>query len=272
MVADTPPMDNRIDITLRATRAAGKPALAPFVTIGFPDTDTSVAIAAAILESGGDLLELGVPFSDPLAEGPTIQKTSYHALSQGVTVRTCLGVVRRLRERGIEAPLLLMGYFNPFLKYGPEDFVRDAAGAGVDGLIVPDLPSEEAGPFNRLCRGHNLYLVPLLAPTSTDERIAQACKHAEGFIYCVSITGVTGARAEFRSGVARLVRRIRRHTDLPVLVGFGVSKAQHVQEIGLFADGVIVGSALLDAIDRASREKAVQAAVDFLGALKTSDA
>ena len=272
MATGTPPMDNRIDVTLRATRAAGKTALAPFVTIGFPDVDTSVAVAAAILESGGDVLELGVPFSDPLAEGPTIQKTSFHALGQGVNVRTCLDVVRRLRDRGIEAPLVLMGYFNPFLKYGQEKFVRDAARAGVDGLIVPDLPSEEAGPFNRLCQGHNLYLVPLLAPTSTDERIAQACKHAEGFIYCVSVTGVTGARTELRGGVSRLVGRIRRHPDLPVLVGFGVSMPQHVREIGVFADGVIVGSALLDAIDKAPREKAVQAAADFLGTLKASDA
>jgi tryptophan synthase alpha chain len=264
-------MGNRIDIKLGATKAAGVTALAPFTTIGFPDVDTSAAIAAALLESGSDLLELGVPFSDPLAEGPTIQKTSLHALGQGVNVRICLDVVRRLRAQGIDAPLLLMGYFNPFLRYGQEEFVRDAAGAGVDGLIVPDLPSEEAGPFRRLCRGHRLYLIPLLAPTSTDQRIAQACKQAEGFIYCVSLTGVTGARAELRGGVAELVGRIRRHTDLPVLVGFGVSTSQHVQEIGRFADGVIVGSALMDAIDRAPKGKAVQTAADFVKALKTSD-
>jgi len=252
--------------------ASGKTILAPFVTIGFPDVDTSIEVVDAILEAGADLVELGVPFSDPLAEGPTIQAASFRALQQGVNMALCLDVFRRLRKRNAEAALVWMGYYNPILRYGLERFVRDAAAAGTDGLIVPDLPGEEAGPLQELCRGSGLHLIPLLAPTSTDERIAQACKHAEGFIYCVSITGVTGARAEFRSGVARLVRRIRRHTDLPVLVGFGVSKAQHVQEIGLFADGVIVGSALLDAIDRASREKAVQAAVDFLGALKTSDA
>ena len=262
-------MTNRIDIRLRALKESGKTALAPFVTVGFPDVETSVAIAGALLEAGCDLLELGIPFSDPLADGATIQKTSLRALRQGVNVPTCLDVVQRLREQDAGAPLLLMGYFNPFLRYGLESFVEDASGAGVDGLIVPDLPPEEAGPFQRLCEGHNLHLVPLLAPTSTDRRIAQACKQAKGFIYCVSLTGVTGARAELRGGVAELVGRIRRHTDLPVLVGFGVSRREHVEAIGRFADGAVVASALLDAVDAAPEGLAVQAARDFVKALKS---
>ena len=242
--------------------------VSPFITIGFPDVPTSVEVAAALLSSGADMLELGIPFSDPLAEGTTVQKTSYHALREGVTVGTGLDVVRQLRGRGIDAPLVLMGYFNPFLRYGHEALVHDAAEAGVDGLIVPDLPTEEAGPLGQLCESRGLYLIPLLAPTSTDRRIAQACKRAGGFIYCVSVTGVTGARAGLSERLADMVARIRRHTDLPVLVGFGVSSNRHVETIARFADGVVVGSALLDAIASAPRGQAVGAATEFVRALR----
>jgi tryptophan synthase alpha chain len=264
-------MTNRIDVRLAAAKASGVMALAPFVTVGYPDLETSVEIAAAILDAGADLLELGVPFSDPLAEGPTIQKTSLRALEQGVNVATCLDVVTRLRGRGVEAPLLLMGYYNPFLRYGLRDFVGDAADAAVDGLIVPDLPIEEAGPLNELCKGRNLHLIPLLAPTSTDERISQACKEARGFIYCVQFAGVTGARDNIRAGVAGLVGRIRRHTALPVLVGFGVSRREHLTEISRFADGAAFGSALLDAIDKAPKARAVETARTFLESLRVAD-
>ena len=187
---------NRIDVKLKALKDAGQTALAPFVTVGFPDVETSEALAEAIIDSGGDMLELGIPFSDPLADGPTIQMTSYKALQQGVTVRTALDVLRRLRGKMAEAPLIFMGYYNPFLHYGIESFVRDASKAGLDGLIVPDLPTEESGPLRKLCEEHNIHLIPLFAPTSTDERIAQACKGARGFIYCVSLTGVTGPRQD----------------------------------------------------------------------------
>ena len=260
-------MANRIDQALAEARASGKTALAPFVTVGFPDVEKSEAIAAAIVDAGADLIELGIPFSDPLAEGVTIQKTSFQALQQGVNVHTCLDVVRRLRERVVEAPLIFMGYFNPYLHYGLTEFVRDAARAGVDGLIVPDLPTEEAGPFQEMCDDNNLYLIPLLAPTSTDERIAQACKRANGFIYCVSLTGITGARADLSVGLAELVGRIRRHTDLPILVGFGVSTRDHVEAIGQFADGALMGSALLDAVDKAPSDRAAQTAGEFVKGL-----
>ena len=244
--------------------------LAPFVTVGFPDVEASLSIAAAVLEAGADLVELGVPFSDPLAEGTTIQKTSYRALQQGVTVRSCLDVARRLREREADAPIVLMGYYNPYVRYGLKDFVRDASAAGVDGLIVPDLPTEEAVTLRELLEGRDMYLVPLLAPTSTDERIAQACKHAKGFIYCVSVTGVTGAREELGSGIAGLVGRVRRHTVLPVLVGFGVSTREHFDAISRFADGAAVGSALMDAVDASPREDVAQTAKDFVIRLKPS--
>ena len=257
-------MSNRIDTKLQALKAAGTPALAPFVTIGFPDVETSAALAKAILDAGGDLLELGVPFSDPLADGPTVQKTSFQALQQGVSLKTCLDTLRRLRSDRTDAPLIFMGYLNPFLHYGLDRFVKDSAEAGLDGLIVPDLPPEEAGHIKGLCDERNIYLIPMLAPTSTDERIAQACKEAEGFIYCVSLTGVTGARRELQAGVSGLVDRIRKHTELPALVGFGVSRREHVEAIGRFADGAVVASALLDAIGKVPRNDVVKTAQEFV--------
>ena len=261
---------NRIDASLQKLRAAGRQALAPFATIGFPDVDTSIDLVEGIAEAGGDMVEMGVPFSDPIAEGPTIQMTSQVALEHGVSVGVCLDAVRTLRKRGVTVPLVLMGYYNPFLRYGTERFIGDAVDSGADGLIVPDLPWEESGHLRGLCDEHGLYLIPLLAPTSTDDRIAKACKDARGFIYCVSLTGVTGARDNLSSAAAELVPRIRRHTDLPVLVGFGVSKRSHVEEIGRYADGAMVGSAMLRAISEAPREKTVEVAQEFVRGLRAS--
>ena len=264
-------MVNRIDITLAEIKKNCKIALAPFVTVGYPDIETSIDIAESVILAGGDLLELGIPFSDPLAEGITIQKSSFQALRNGVKVSTCLDMVRRLRGRGIEAPLLLMGYVNPIFHYGQAEFIRDSVEVGVDALIVPDLPTEEATELRDMCEKHELWLVPLLAPTSTDSHIMQACKRAKGFIYCQSFTGVTGARDHLGPKVRSLVTRIRRHTDLPVLVGFGVSQRVHVQEIGGFADGAIVGSALIDAVDQAPLSEGARAAGDFIRRLKSPD-
>ena len=264
-------MANRIDIKLQEVKGAGNTALVPFITIGFPDVETSEDLAEVILESGGDMLELGIPFSDPLADGPTIQKTSFHALEHGVNLRSSLAVLGHLRERGVEAPLIFMGYYNPFLRYGVEQFVGDAADAGLDGVIVPDLPPEEAGPFRKLCEKRDIYLIPLLAPTSTDQRIAQACKDAKGFIYCVSLTGVTGARRDLASDLPEFVGRIRRHTDLPVMVGFGVSRREHMESIGSFADGAVVASALLDAIAKVPKQRMLQTAREFVKGLRTAN-
>ena len=261
-------MANRIDTALAAARSANRMALSPYVTVGYPSVEASIDVAAAVIDAGADLLELGVPFSDPLADGPTIQKASHQALRNGVTVGTCLDAVRALRERGVSAPLILMGYYNPFLRYGIERFVRDAGKAGVDGFIVPDLPPEEGEAFRHFCRIGGLYFIPLLAPTSTDERIAQACKGSGGFIYSVSLTGVTGARDRLQTGVGGLVERIRRHTTLPVLVGFGISRREHVEALSEFADGAIVASALLDAVGRAPSDKVAEAAHRFVAGLR----
>lgn len=261
-------MKNRIDEKMQALLEAGQTALVPFITIGFPDVEMSESLAQAVIESGADMLELGIPFSDPLADGPTIQMTSYRALQHGVNVDTALGTVRNLRGKGVQVPLIFMGYYNPYLHYGIERFAKNAADAGLDGMIVPDLPTEESSVFRDLCEQNGMHVIPLLAPTSTDERIAQACKGAGGFIYCVSLTGVTGARQSLASGLSELVGRIRRHTNLPVLVGFGVSRREHVEEIGKFADGAIVASALLAAIDQAPKDQVLQTARDFVAGLK----
>ena len=261
-------MKNRLDRTLSRLRESGTTALAPFATIGYPDFDTSLRLAKATLAEGGDLLELGVPFSDPLADGPTVQMTSSRALANGVNVAKCVEAVRLLRGDGVEAPLVLMGYINPFLRYGLEDFVEQAAGAGTDGLIVPDLPPEESGHMRDLCSAAGLHLIPMLAPTSTEERIASACAGAGGFIYCVSLTGVTGARGQMATGVRRLVERIRTHSDLPVLVGFGVSKKEHVAEISEFADGAVFASAMIDAIEKSRSRDPLRVAGEFVRSLR----
>ena len=260
-------MENRIDITFRSAQAHGKIVLAPFITVGFPSVAKSEAIASAVLNSGADIIELGVPFSDPLAEGTTIQKTSNIALNQGVTVDTCLKLAKRLRDQGIESPIILMGYLNPYFHLGLTEFVKKASASGVDGLIIPDLPSEEAGDFRELCNRTNLYLIPLLAPTSTEERILQACKRANGFIYCVSLTGVTGARNDLSKDLPELVAKIRKHTDLPIMIGFGVSNYEHIKAIGQIAEGAVVGSALLDAIDKAPDDCTVETAGGFVKGL-----
>ena len=261
-------MKNRLDRTLSRLRESGTTALAPFVTIGYPDFDTSLEMARATLAEGGDLLELGVPFSDPLADGPTVQMTSSRALANGVNVARCVEAVRLLRSDGVDAPLVLMGYVNPFLRYGLEALARHAAGAGADGLIVPDLPPEESGHMLDLCSAAGLHLIPLLAPTSTEERIASACAGAGGFIYCVSLTGVTGARGQMATGVRRLVERIRAHSDLPVLVGFGVSTKEHVAEISEFADGAVFASAMIDAIEKSRPRDALRVAGEFVRSLR----
>lgn len=238
--------------------------MAPFVTLGYPDLETSEAMAKSILESGADILELGIPFSDPLADGPTVQATSFRALENGTTLTMALKSLRTLRSDGVTSPLIFMGYLNPFLRYGINRFANDAADAGIDGMIIPDVPPEEAPPYQEALKAHGIHLIPLLAPTSTDARIEQACKQASGFIYCVSVTGVTGARAELSGGVEGLARRIRQHSDLPILVGFGVSRREHVQNIARFADGVILASAMLDSVNKVPTEYAAETAAQFI--------
>jgi len=257
-------MTNRIDTTLTAAKANGRAILSPYVTIGYPDLSTSIDIATAMLDAGADMLEIGVPFSDPLADGPTVQRTSYLALENGVTVTSCLEAVSELRSRGITAPLAMMGYYNPFLHYGPEELIKDAASAGVDGLIVPDLPLEEATELQALCKDYKVRMIHFVALTSTDDRIAKICTVAEGFIYCVAVLGVTGARTMIRADVRDLVAKVRKHTEVPVLQGFGVSTREHIKEIRTYADGASVASAILDAVSKVPNKQAAQTASTFV--------
>ena len=211
----------------------------------------------AMVEAGADGLEIGVPFSDPLADGATIQSAGFHALEQGVTLLDCVDLVARLRPKLTDTPLLLMGYYNPILNIGVERFCQLAGKATVDGLIIPDLPSEEACPLADAGGRNGIHLIPLLAPTSTDERIVKVCSTASGFIYCVSVTGVTGSRADFSSGAADLVTRVRRHTDIPLVVGFGVTERAHLLEIGKVAEAAAVGTALVRTIQQSTPENVV---------------
>ncbi len=245
-----------------------------YLTVGYPDVDSTLRLVPALLAGGAHLVELGIPFSDPLADGATIQRATQAALEQGVTPATCLQVVGTLRERGVEAPLVLMGYFNPVLAYGVERFAADAAAAGVDGLIVVDLPWEEAGPVLAACRAYGIDLVPLVAPTTSDERLARIGSEASGFIYCVSVTGVTGAREELPPDLPDFLRRVRERTALPVAVGFGISKRKHVESLRPWAEAVVVGSAIIQCLDGArpdEREERVKAYVEVLAGRRGQD-
>ncbi len=245
----------------------GRPALMPYSVLGYPDRPTSLAVVKTLVEAGADLLELGIPFSDPLADGPTIQAATQKALENGVTVADCLAMVQELRRQGVSTPALLMGYFNPMMAYGLDRFAADAAQAGADGLIVPDLPPEEADDLQTACNRHGLALVFLLAPTSTPERIRLVAERSQGFIYLVSLTGVTGDRADLPPDLAGFIRRVRAVTDKPLAVGFGIGRGEQARAVARLADGVIVGSALvkragqsLDSVRALARE--LRAALD----------
>jgi tryptophan synthase alpha chain len=217
----------------------------PYLALGYPSLPTSLDLAEAAVENGADLLELGVPFSDPLADGPVIQRATQAALSQGVTLTTCLESVRQLRQRGMRTPLLLMGYYNPILAYGLTRFGRDCGEVGVDGLIVPDLPPEEGAALRSACGSAGVGITYLLAPTSTQERIGLVTASSQGFVYLVSVTGVTGARDRLSPGLRDFVMRVRSVTAKPLAVGFGISSPSQAREVAAVANGVIVGSAIV---------------------------
>jgi tryptophan synthase alpha chain len=256
----------QIIATFERTRARGTAALMPYYTLGYPDRETSLDIIAAIAPDS-DLLELGVPFSDPLADGPTIQHSTQVALERGTTLAGCLDMVRELRERGIETPILLFGYYNPFLAYSLDALAADARAAGAQGFIVPDLPPEEAAELEAAARAQGLAYVHFLAPTSSPSRIAAVAERASGFIYLVSVAGVTGARQTVGDDLAGFIARVRAETATPLAVGFGISTPPQAAAIGRLADGVIVGSALINAVDRAEGDPA-EVATAFVRSLR----
>jgi tryptophan synthase alpha chain len=244
----------------------GHAALMPYFPLGFPDAETSLDVITAMSTAGADAFEIGLSFSDPLADGPVIQHATQVALEQGITVKQSLALMAELRSRGVTQPFLVMGYYNPMLAYGLERFVDEAATAGADGFIVPDLPPEEADDLDRLCRARGLGLIYFLAPTSTDERVRLVAQKARGFIYLVSLTGVTGARTQLSDRLGELVKRVRHATSTPIAIGFGVSTPDQASEVSQIADGVIVGSALVQIVDRA--EDKPQAAAQFIREVK----
>jgi tryptophan synthase alpha chain len=259
---------SRIAETFRRLKSEGRVALMPYLMTGFPERDSALELAPALEAAGADLFELGVPFSDPLADGATVQRASERALANGVGLADALETVAALRTRGLRAPIVPMGYYNPFLQYGLERLTRDAAAAGADGLIIPDLPPEEAAECHAACRAAGIDLVLFVAPTTPEERIERIAALASGFIYCVALTGVTGARSELWSGLPDLLARVRRHTDVPLVVGFGISTVEHVRQVAQIADGAIVASALINEIERAPAEERTARASAFVRGLR----
>ena len=233
--------------------AKGK-AFIPFITCGDPDLETTEAAVMAAIENGADLVELGIPFSDPTAEGPVIQAANLRALTGGVTTAQIFGLVRRLREK-TDVPLVFMTYANVVFSRGAESFIRSCSEAGVDGLILPDLPFEEKAEFLPFCRKYGVDLISLIAPTSAN-RIAMIAKEAEGFIYLVSSLGVTGTRAEITTDLKSIVSVIRKNTDVPCAIGFGISTPDMAARMAKEADGVIVGSAIIKILAARGREAA----------------
>ena len=232
---------NRIDAAFQH-----KPIFMPYFPLGYPDLETSIDVIEALAKNGADLVEVGLAFSDPLADGPVIQRATQIALEKGITVKKSLRAVAELRRRGVAIPLVLMGYYNPMLAYGLGQFVQDALAAGADGLIIPDLPPEEAGEIESTAG--DLALIRMLAPTTPPERMEWIARGASGFIYLVSVTGVTGARSSLAAGLEALIARVREHTRAPVCVGFGIGTPEQARAVARLADGVIVGSACVRAV------------------------
>jgi tryptophan synthase alpha chain len=269
-----------------------KPIFMPYFPLGYPDLETSIDVIEALAKNGADLIEVGLSFSDPLADGPVIQKATQVALDKGITVRKSLEAVKELRRRDVKIPLVLMGYYNPMLAYGLEKFVCDALEAGVDGFIVPDLPFEEADEFTSALSGavgeveaqvdtkkrastslSAIPLIQMLAPTTPNDRMESIARNAQGFVYLVSVTGVTGERKSVSEGLGELIQRVREHTSVPVCVGFGIGTPEQARQVGALADGVIVGTACVKTIggSQAPVETAKQFAAEFRGALSEMD-
>ncbi|HZC76248.1 MAG TPA: tryptophan synthase subunit alpha [Ktedonobacterales bacterium] len=257
---------SRIAATFARLRAEQRLALIAYLTVGYPRLGDTPSLVEAAAQSGADAIELGIPFSDPLADGRTIQAASQVALQGGVTVARTLEAAKAARRR-TEVPLLFMTYLNPILAFGLERFCRAASDAGVDGLIVPDLPPAESAELRRAAGSAQVDLVFFVSPTSSEAGIVAACQAATGFIYCIAVTGVTGARAQLDPAVLPLIETVRGHTGLPIVVGFGISRREHLEALKGKADGAIVASALLDAIGRAPEDAAGQVR-RFLGDLR----
>lgn len=238
--------------------------LIPYFTVGYPDIETTLKIVPLLVKNGADIIELGIPFSDPLADGVTIQRASFQALQNGVTTTTCLEVATKLR-RQVDVPLVFMSYFNPLFKYGLKKFCRDCAQAGIDGLIIPDLPPEEGSALEKIGQTSGIDVIYLLPPTSTQERIRLVAEHSRGFIYLVSVTGVTGTRQVLPTNLSQFISRVRKATAKPLCVGFGITTPEQARQVARTADGVIIGSRLIQLIEQ---DPTLKLAEEFIREMK----
>lgn len=266
---------NLMERTFAELKEGGATALIPFITVGDPDPETTVDIIVELERAGADILELGVPYSDPLADGPVIQRASERALVRSITIETCIETAVKARERGVSMPFVLFTYYNPVLQTGLERFFLMLRDAGISGLIIPDLPFEESEQVLRLADQAGVSLVPLVAPTS-DSRIAKILSRARGFIYCVSSLGVTGERSSFHQNVDEFILSVKAQTDLPVAVGFGISSREQAERFSRICDGVVVGSAIVRKIeenlpllrDKGTKAQGLLQIHDFVAQLK----
>jgi tryptophan synthase alpha chain len=245
-----------------------KPGLVVYLTAGDPDLKTTRDIALAAIDNGADVIELGVPFSDPLADGPVIQRASERAVAKGVRLSDVLGVAKELRAARPQAGLILFSYLNPVVRMGMKDFCARAAEAGADGVLLTDMIVEEAGEYLEAMHANKLAPVFLAAPTSTDARLKAIATHSQGFVYAISRTGITGTQTSLTSDAAQVVSRLKQFTKLPVALGFGISNAEHVKAVGEFADAAVVGSAIVQLIEKTAPEQAAAAVGKFVAGLR----
>jgi len=265
---------SRIDATLAALKAQGRKALIPYVTAGYPFADVTPELMHSMVDAGADIIELGVPFSDPSADGPVIQKAGDKALALSIGTVQVLAMVGQFRQSNQHTPVVLMGYANPVerydLKHGADSFIRDASAAGVDGVLIVDYPPEECVEFAAKLRAHQMDLIFLLAPTSTDARMQQVAQVASGYVYYVSLKGVTGSGALDTDAVEAMLPRIRQHVHIPVGVGFGIRDAATAQTIGRVADAVVIGSKIIQLIENAPRDQVGPVTADFLRGIRSA--
>jgi tryptophan synthase alpha chain len=240
-------------------------ALIAYITVGYPDIEATLSVTDVLAENGCDIIELGIPFSDPLADGVTIQNASYKALQNGVTLKTCLDVAEKIKIK-CDIPLIFMTYFNPIMKYGISRFCNDCTGTGVSGLIIPDLPPEEGNELESFAQGH-IDIIYLLAPNSTDNRVNLVAERSRGFIYLVSLTGVTGARSNLSSNLKDFVDRVRKKAQQPLCVGFGISTPQQAKEVASSADGVIIGSKIIQLMEE---DRTLKSVGNFIKTIKVA--
>ena len=264
-------MSNRIDRCFESLARRGRTALIPFVTAGYPEPEWTVGVMQELVKAGADLLELGVPFSDPTADGPVIQEASEHSIARGVSVCTVLDMVREFRTADAETPVVLMGYMNPVERYGHEEFARDAAAAGVDGVLMVDCPPEEMGELGRNLDDRGIHAICLVAPTTTEARMESIARSARGYLYYVSFKGITGANRLDAGSLVEPLERLRSHSRLPLAVGFGIKGPESAKAVAGLAEGVVIGSALIEALAGAESVDSARAAVSaFLAPIRAA--